>query len=284
MEQGQASTTARNAGVSRALHQLVDDEPKVLADPVAVRLVEAAAPGALAAAMETCRLPERKHTRALMVYRSRFAEDELAGAARQGIRQYVVLGAGLDTFAYRQPPYAGALQIFEVDHPATQAWKRESLAAAGISLPTNLAWAPVDFERETLAAGLTAAGFDETRPAAFTWLAVTQFLTRPAIDATLRFVAGLPAPSTIVLTFVLSDDALPDDEREGKRQIVQRTVGLGEPWVTFFRPDELCAHLHDLGFARVFHLTPAEANAHYFAGRPDGMQVRHIEQLVSATV
>jgi methyltransferase (TIGR00027 family) len=275
MEEGKASRTALNAGVERALHQLVDDEPKVLADPVAVRLVEVAAPGAIEEGKATARLARR----ALMVLRSRFAEDELAEAARQGIRQYVVLGAGLDTFAYRQPPYAEALQIFEVDHPTTQAWKRAALAAAGIPVPANLRWAPVDFERDTLAEGLTAAGFDGARPAAFTWLGVTQYLTRPAIDETLRFVAALPTPSTIVLTFIVPEELWRAEDREDHAALGQ----TGEPWLTFFRPDELRAHLLDLGFARVEHLSPAEASDRYFAGRRDGLRALHFEHLMSAT-
>ena len=128
MDQGKASVTALGSAVSRAIHQLVDDDPKVFLDPVAVRLVESSAPGAVEAGMKRAR-------GAVAVIRSRFAEDELAIAAMQGIDQYVILGAGLDTFAYRQPQYAGALHIYEVDHPATQAWKRECLAKADIPLP-----------------------------------------------------------------------------------------------------------------------------------------------------
>ena len=142
MDQGKPSRTALRAAVSRAIHQLIDEEPKILTDPVAVRLTEASAPGAIEEGMKTFSPPERPGSRALFVLRSRFAEDELAVAATQGIGQYVILGAGLDTFAYRQPPYAGALNIFEVDHPSTQQWKRESLAAADIPLPSNLSGRP----------------------------------------------------------------------------------------------------------------------------------------------
>jgi len=277
MDQGKASVTALGSAVSRAIHQLVDDDPKVFLDPVAVRLVESSAPGAVEAGM--------KRTRgAVAVIRSRFAEDELAIAARQGIDQYVILGAGLDTFAYRQPQYAGALHIYEVDHPATQAWKRECLAKADIPLPSNLSWVPVDFECQTLPEQLAAAGFDGSRPAVFSWLGVIQYLTLTAVDETLGFVAGLPSSTKIVLSFLLSDDALADDERERKRQIGQAAAGLGEPWLTFFHPDELCTRLHDLGFAQTFHLTPEKANARYLAGRTDGLQLRPLEQFISATV
>ena len=282
MKQGNASVTALRAAVRRAIHQLVD-EPTIIIDPVVVRLVEAAAPGAIEAGKNTYCPPELLVSRSNFMLRSRFAEDELVIAATQGVGQYVILGAGLDTFAYRQPPYAGALQIFEVDHPATQAWKRESLAAADIPLQANLRWVPVNFEHQTLSEQLAAAGFDRAQPAFFSWLGVTQFLTLPAIDDTLRFVAGLPSPSTIVLSFVLVDEVLPDDERSRKRQQIQMTTEVGEPWLTFFRPDELCARLLGLGFARAFHLSAAAANARYFDGRQDGMQVRPLEQLISAT-
>jgi methyltransferase (TIGR00027 family) len=284
MQQGGPSRTALNAAVQRAIHQLADDEPKILTDPVAVRLVEAAAPGAIAAGMEPRSLPLPKGARALTLFRLRFAEDELAKLTLEGVGQYVVLGAGLDTFAYRQPPFAEALHIIEVDHPATQAWKRASLAAAGIALPSNLSWAPVDFERETLSDRLVSAGFDSRRPACFSWLGVTQYLTLPAIDDTLRFVAALPSPSALVLTFIVPESVVPTEEHTALHQLLQMAAGAGEPFLTFFHPDDLRARLHEAGFARVVHLTPAEANARYFAGRRDGLQARHLEHVMAATV
>ena len=283
MEQATASGTALVVAVQRAIHQLVD-EPKVLVDPVAGRLVEAAAPGVLERELEAADLPRWRRWRAQWVLRSRFAEDELAAAVAQGVHQYVILGAGLDTFAYRQPAWAAALHIFEVDHPATQAWKRAALAAAGMPVPSNLEWVPVDFERDPLAQALTAIAFDPARAAFVSWLGVTQYLTRAAIDETLHFVAGLPAPSTIVLSFVLVDEALPQEARERKHEAMAVYAAQGEPWLTFFDPDELRAHLHELGFARVVHLTPAQADARYFAGRSDGMRAEPATQLMSATV
>ena len=234
--------------------------------------------------METADLPRWRRGRAQWVVRSRFAEDELAARAPQGIHQYVILGAGFDTFAYRQPAWAAALRIFEVDHPVTQEWKRAALAKAGIPIPTNLTWIPVDFEHDSLAGRLSAAGFDRARPTFVSWLGVTQYLTRPAIDETLRFVAGLPALSTIVLTFILVDEALPEEVRERKREAMALFAAQGEPWLTFFHPDELRAHLHELGFARVVHVTPTQADARYFAGRADGMRAETGTHLMSATV
>jgi methyltransferase (TIGR00027 family) len=248
VQQGGPSRTALNAAVQRAIHQLADDEPKIVTDPIAVRVVEAAAPRAIAAGMEARDLSMAKGARALTLFRLRFAEDELARMVMQGVSQYVVLGAGLDTFAYRQPPFAQALKIIEVDHPATQAWKRASLAAAGIPLPSNLSWAPVDFECDTLVDCLSRAGFDSSRPAFFSWLGVTQYLTLPAVDDTLRFVAGLPSSSTLVLTFIVPASMVPPEQHEAMEQLFQMAAAAGEPFLTFFDPADLRAHLHELGF------------------------------------
>jgi methyltransferase (TIGR00027 family) len=195
----------------------------------------------------------------------------------------VILGAGLDTFAFRQPAFARGLQIYEVDHPATQAWKRERLAAAGVAAPDNLHWAPVDFEQRTLAAGLEDAGFDASRPAFLSWLGVTQYLTLPAIDATLKVVAALPSPSTIVLSFILPDVDLPSEEAAAARMVAEDAARAGEPWLTRISPRDLANRLSQLGFRVVVHLTPQEANARYFAGRRDGLQAPHVAQLISAT-
>jgi methyltransferase (TIGR00027 family) len=284
VKEGRASRTALAAAARRAIHQLVDEEPKVFTDPVAVPLVEAAGRGTIAEYLQGQSPPDLTSSRAGWLLRSRFAEDELAAAAAQGVRQYVILGAGLDTFAYRQPSFARDLRIFEVDHPDTQAWKRTALAVADISVPPNLAWTPVDFERETLAAGLAAAGFDSARPAFFSWLGVTQYLSLPAIDTTLRLVATLPHPSTIVLTFVLPDEALTGEDLQRGQEGARMYAARGEPWLSRIGADELRARLLNLGFAHVVHLTPEEATARYFAGRRDGMCAPHLEQLMSAVV
>ena len=128
------------------------------------------------------------------------------------------------------------------------------------------------------------AAFDSARPACFSWLGVTQYLTHPAIDDTLRFVAALPAPSTLVLTFIVPESVVPPEEHAATHQLLEMAARVGEPFLTFFHPDELRARLHELGFARVVHLTPTEANARYFAGRRDGLQARYLEHVMAATV
>lgn len=284
MDQGRASTTAMQSALNRAAHLWFDDEPKVLTDPVAERFLD---PGAREAYLALEEQRGRAHfasVRAIMILRNRFVEDELESAAARGVEQYVMLGAGLDSFAFRQPPFAANLRLFDVDHPATQAWKRARLAAAGLADPPNLRWAPVDFERDTLADGLAAAGFDIARPACFSWLGVLPYLTWPAIDAVLGFVAALPRPSTIVLDFVPPDEALTGFDLETIQRLTAHVASVGEPLRTRPWPEELAARLRATGFSRVFLLTPEEANARYFAGRRDGLRVPGYDPLASATV
>jgi methyltransferase (TIGR00027 family) len=156
----------------RAAHQLFD-HPKVLDDPIALPIIGAEAAAKLEAERNRHKSRVARNLRAFLVARSRFAEDELARAIVRGVRQYVILGAGLDTFAYRNPYEDSALRVFEVDYPATQEWKRWRLAAAGIAIPSPVTYAPVDFERQTLADGLKLAGFDSSKAAFFSWLGVS---------------------------------------------------------------------------------------------------------------
>jgi methyltransferase (TIGR00027 family) len=176
LKQGRFSRTAHRVAIRRAAHQLFD-QPKVLDDPLAVPIIGAEAAEKLCASPRERKHPFARAFRAFMVARSRYAEDQLAKAVEQDVAQYVVLGAGLDTFACRNPDSTN-LRVFEVDHPATQAWKLERLQAAGIAIPQSLKFVPVDFERQTLAAGLEQGGFDSGSPAFFSWLGVTPYLTR----------------------------------------------------------------------------------------------------------
>jgi methyltransferase (TIGR00027 family) len=284
MEENKPSRSALVSVIRRAIHQLYDDDPKIFVDPPGVRLAEETDPALFATLRDARSTPLQTLIRAQHVVRCRFAEDELTRSVTRGITQYVLLGAGLDTFAFRQPPFARALRIFEVDHPATQAWKRERLAALELSDPPNLCWAPLDFERETLAEGLAVAGFDFTRPSFFSWLGVTMYLTRAAIDTTLGVVAALPAPSTITLTFTLPDDDLAGIDLELAQTLAQSSAKAGEPWLSRFHPDELRGHLLDLGFSSVFYLTPPEVTTRYLSGRQDGLRSPEAGGLMSATV
>jgi methyltransferase (TIGR00027 family) len=218
------------------------------------------------------------------VFRSRFAEDSLQDAVAAGIRQFVVLGAGFDTFAYRQPPWAEALRIFEVDHPASQELKKRRLEKMGIAPPANLTFCPVDFESVTLKAGLAAASLDFARPSFFSWLGVTQYLTRDATLATLRFVRGLPPGSQILFEVLAPDSSLPEPERKAVEFAAETSAARGEPWLSRFEPAEMRDHLAELGYRSCDHLTTAEAEARYFAGRTDGLHAPAMAQLLLASV
>src|SRR5437867_9656572 len=198
MIEDRPSATAHRVALRRAAHQLLD-RPLVLEDPIALRIIGAEARAALEA--DPSRFedsPIAPYLRASFAVRSRLAEDSLAEATQRGVRQYVVLGAGLDTFAYRNPHLSGSLRVFEVDHPATQAWKRSRLVEGGIAVPPNLTFVPIDFETVRLPTALAVAGFRDDQPSWFAWLGVTMYLTRPAFDQTLRFIAARPAGSGVV--------------------------------------------------------------------------------------
>ncbi|MFZ0139059.1 MAG: class I SAM-dependent methyltransferase [Candidatus Sulfotelmatobacter sp.] len=270
MLEGKFSRTARRVAIRRAAHQLLD-HPRVLDDPLALRIIGAEA------AEELRSNPKEHHAfsrafRAFMAARSRYAEDELACAVARGVRQYVVLGAGLDTFAYRNP-HAG-LRVFEVDHPATQAWKRERLQEAGISVPAALTFVPIDFERQTLAEGLRLAGFDLSASAFFSWLGVTPYLTRDACMTTLSFVAKMPAGSGVVFDFAVDPALLNAGQRQALDALSERVARYGEPFQLFFDPERLREELKGMGFQRTEFLQGKELNARYFKDRDDGLLVR----------
>jgi methyltransferase (TIGR00027 family) len=284
MREGKPSRTALGVATHRAAHQLLD-HPKVLDDPLALTILGPERATAIQAdprATETSIVSP--FLRAFSVARSRFAEDELARAVAHGVGQYVVLGAGLDTFALRNPYPAGSLRVFEVDHPATQAWKQELLAQAGIALPDNLTFAPMDFHEQTLAQGLARAGHDSARPTFFSWLGVTPYLSPEAIMATLGYIASCPTGSGAVWDYVVSPELLDFKGRMILEAILSRVAASGEPWQAFFDPTALGGELAALGFSRVSDLGQAEINGRYFAGRADGLGVGVMCRLISAWV
>jgi methyltransferase (TIGR00027 family) len=257
--------------VRRAAHPILDT-PKVLDDPLAVRIIGPEAAAALHDSWRGQTGPSRS-LRAFVAVRSRLAEDELAVAVARGVRQYVVLGAGLDTFAYRNRFAAERLHVFEVDHPATQAWKGRKLANAAIAIPSSVTFAPVDFEHQTLAVGLEAAGFDRRRPAFFSWLGVSMYLTEPAIEATLAFVAALPPGSGIAFDYAITRASLSWLQRLGHDMIARRVAAAGEPFVTAFGPTALVDRLRRIGFTSVHDFSQDELNARYFRNHPQGLRL-----------
>jgi methyltransferase (TIGR00027 family) len=267
MESGTPSRTALGVAVRRASHQLYDGLPRVLDDPIAVPILGARYQSLLEDAQATVRESFSTSMRAWLVVRSRYAEDCLAQAVAAGTRQYCLLGAGLDTFAHRNP-HPG-LRVFEVDHPATQRWKRDLLAAGGLGHPASLEYCPVDFERDNLSEQLIGAGFDWERPAFFAWLGVTMYLAPAAFRATLDWIGGLAAGSAVVMDYALPRHALPPSEQATRDALAERVQAIGEPFQLFFTPEEMAGELK--GFAKVRDTDAAELQQKYLEGRTDGL-------------
>jgi len=270
LEGGAPSLTARGAALQRAAHQLLE-EPRIFDDPLALRILGAERVAWLGRNLDRYRRAGARAMRAFLVMRSRYAEDELARAVARGVRQYVVLGAGLDTFAYRNPHRR--LRVFEVDHPATQAWKRIQLKEQFIDVPPSLKFAPVDFERQTLAEGLKAAGFRTDQAAFFSWLGVVVYLSEAAVAETLHYVAARPRGSQLIFDFAPPEDSLSEPERTRRAASAARAAKKGEPWINFQDPGPLAARLRDAGFSSARSLGKEEMNENYFKDRVDGFRL-----------
>jgi methyltransferase (TIGR00027 family) len=265
--------TAFTAAWYRTAHLRFDGEPKVFEDRLALDLTGASADEFLEW-WEANR--ESPFSPALWALRSRYTEDRLDVSRRRGVNQYVLLGAGLDSFVHRNAASLPELRVFEVDDPPLQEWKRSRLAELALAEPDGCMYVPCDFEQTRLVEALRAAGFNAEAPAFVSWLAVTQYLTVPAIIDTLRWAAGLPAGSELVLTYVV-----PGPAAEHAKQMWEQQ---GVSFATFFLPEEIEDLLRQSGFELVEHLEPDDADRTYFAGRDDGLQAPRSERLVSAVV
>jgi len=263
-----ASQTAVSAAKTRAYHYAFDDEPKILADSIARRLLTPDEAPILA------RDGDAK-SRASVVLRSRYAEERLEAAVARGVEQYILLGAGLDSFAYRQPSWASGLKIIEIDQPGSQADKRRRVIEAGITPPANLQYAPIDFEKMTLREGLLANGVDLTRPTFMSCLGVLIYLTAEAVDAIFELVAELPKGSEIAFSYY-SRSGVPEG-------FFESVAKLNEPFLTFFEPEELARDLKARGFGEV-ELLSREAQRRYFRGRADGLDSPPWFQMAAAVV
>ena len=272
MNHSHASETAIRVAAMRAVHQLVDDDPKVLADPVAVGLIRAASEEALRAEAATHQDPAKRHLRANFVLRSRFAEDRLEEAVRRGVRQYVVLGAGLDTFAYRQPRWADGLATVEIDHPASQQFKITSLERASVAVPNSVSYFSIDFGIDDIATKLATAPLDEARPIFVSWLGVTQYVTREAALGTLKALTSWAGGCEIALTYIDQDwTSLPPDERAAMKIGETRAAASGEPWISKYSACSIADLLSSSGFSCAEQLSIAGAKARYFNNRSDGL-------------
>ena len=275
MIESKPSVTAERVAMRRAAHQVLD-VPPVFADPLAPRIARLGADD-LAREQSDDHVRANRVRRALLAVRSRYTEDVLAGLVAQGVDQYVILGAGLDTFAYRNP--YSRLRVFEVDYPATQAWKRERLMETDIAVPPSLTFVPIDFERERLAQVLANAGFDRGRPALFGWLGVVAYLELESIGDVLRFVASCAAGSTIVFDYAIPPDRLPPHHRARFDALAGRVASVGEPWRTFFDPADLANWFREIGFSEVEDVDADALNARYFDSRVDGLRIEGVGRM-----
>jgi methyltransferase (TIGR00027 family) len=265
MQEGQPSQTALGAALHRAAHQILE-RGNIFSDPLATRILGAAEVDA--AIHRAQNDPSARRLRLFIAVRTRFAEDTMRVAIKGGVRQVVILGAGLDTYAYRAS-LPDDLRVFEVDHPATQTWKRQRLAEVGIAIPRQLTYAPVSFEHESLADGIGGVGFDLTQRTFFTWLGVVPYLTPEAVYSTLGFIARLPAGTHVVFDYSNPADPTDNDvEATAARQsLAARVVSVGEPFRCFFETDVLHARLKDLGFCEIEDLGPEMILERYFGVR-----------------
>jgi methyltransferase (TIGR00027 family) len=268
MIQNSASSTALGTLYMRAVHQLLDARPLILDDAPAVKLLGAELTRKISSTKKHHRTLEARALRSHVVVRSRFAEDRLAAAAGRGIRQYIILGAGFDTFAFRQPVWAKDLKVFEVDNPSTQEKKNSMLAAAGMVPPSNLFFAGIDFEKESLHDGLKRSGVSFKEPAFFSWLGVTMYLREEAIDSVLRTIAQFPAGSEVVFTFSQPPDSLGRREKSYHSLLAGIVRKAGEPFISYFTAGAIQAKLHSTGFKTIFFLSAREAEDLYFRKRP----------------
>ncbi|HEX3838070.1 MAG TPA: class I SAM-dependent methyltransferase [Steroidobacteraceae bacterium] len=276
--------TAHGVAMSRAAHQIFD-LPRVFEDPAALTILGSKTTGAIRAAERRFNNRYARYLRAFLVARSRLAEEALTEAVARGVRQYVLLGAGLDTFAYRNPHAAGGLRVFEVDHPATQEWKRQLVSHARLKSQGSLIYVPVNFEREQLADRLIANGFQRDEPAFFSWLGVTMYLTQDAILQTLRFVAQpMVSRSGIVFDYLTLPPPWDLLRRWGLKVLKRRIAAAGEPWRTFFEPAALHADLTRLGFATIRDFGPDEINARFFDNAGARLRVGGIGRVVLARI
>jgi methyltransferase (TIGR00027 family) len=284
MIEGRPSRTALRVAIRRAAHQILD-RPLVLDDPIALRIIGPSRAAELRLAPPDVSRFDRfaRTLRATLVARSRVAEDELSKSVAAGVRQYVVLGAGLDTFAYRNP--FSDVRVFEVDHPASQAWKIKTLRENGIAIPDNVTFVPVDFERQRLPDALVTAGLVPGASAWFGWLGVTFYLERAAVMATLRDIHALAGPGGgVAFDYGIDPKGIGLLKRLSLYLVARRVRRAGEPFKSFFEPQALQADLRTLGFGAVVDLGPRALNDRYFSGRADHLHVGSLVHVVVARV
>ena len=266
MQIGQPSRTAMGAAAYRAVHQTLEGGV-IFADPFALQILDDDARAGLPG---TAGDPANRPMRLFIAARSRFSEDTMTACVARGVRQIVILGAGLDTFSLRNPHAEQGARVFEVDYPATQAWKRERLRQAGLDLPATLTFAPVDFERQSLLQGLAASGFRADQPAYFQWLGVVPYLTREAIVSTLDFISAI-AGSEVVFDYTEPFENFSPAIRANLTAVAERAAALGEPWLSLFNPADMAALLQARQFKQFWDVTRAELAERYYGELGQGV-------------
>jgi len=274
-----ASRTALATAYLRAAHQILDGESLILNDPVALILLGPDAENRIRDAADKYMTPEAKALRSHVVLRSRYTEDRLKSSIERGVNQYIIVGAGFDTFAVRQPAWATHLRIIEIDHPDTQHLKRKKISDSGIPVPSNVVFAGINFENESLEEGLIRNGIRIDEPTFFSWLGVTMYLTEQAIDSTLQCMAKYPSGSEAVITFRQESST----QSSASSQLVDRVSDAGEPFVSYFTPENFKDKLLKAGFIKVELLTPAHS-AQYFQSRNNSLPNPKKNSIASAIV
>ncbi len=274
--------TAVRVALWRALHLEVDSPPPVFEDAIGLKLVDPE-PGWRGRPDMS---PFTRPFRASIVARARFIEDLVEEEAAAGVSQYVILGAGLDTFAQRRPELASRMAVFEIDQPGPQAWKRQRLIELGFGIPSFLRLVPVDFEAgDVWWERLAEAGFDSARPAVVASTGVSMYLTRDAIVATLRQVAALAAGSTLAMSFMLPLEMTDPELRPAVERAAAGARANGTPFLSLFAPEEMLTMAREAGFREVRHVSSGALAQRYFAGRKDGLRPPdHAEEILIAKV
>lgn len=274
------SNTALTAAAARAAHLLVDAEPHLFSDPLAARLLGDKAEELLGYHLRSGDHPLLSAARVQVTTRGRYAEERLAEAVARGVSQYVVLGAGLDTFAYRTDL---PVTVFEVDHPASQEWKRQALERSGTAIPESVSFVGVDFAAEAtgdaLVKRLAEHGFELERPSFFSWLGVTMYLTRESVAATLT---QLPAGAEIVASYLLPPEMRDEGGSAYANAIAPVAARRGEPWLSDFAPDEMSELLTAAGFGDITHASERESVDPALWERTDTLVPERLSQLVHA--
>jgi methyltransferase (TIGR00027 family) len=268
---------------ARSAHLLVDHVPRIFEDTLASALLGDLADDLIRLHSQGGDVENMARLRVVMTTRSRYTEDRLSEAAGRGIAQYVILGAGLDSFAYRSS-LADQLRVFEVDHPATQAWKREQLAAAQIAVPSGVTFVAVDFRIDSLADRLIDMGFDRSQPAFVSWLGVTQYLTREDVGTTLDVVGGLAPGTELVMQYLLPREMRDPSGEALANFYMPLSAAFGEPWLTFFTPPEVGELLAARGLAVFEDVGCKDQIDASLWERSDGLRPHELGRLVRAVV